>query len=55
LHVASVIMHDYRNQTTDISAMVNGYRLFIIDSKQGNDVGNDAIQLVSLESLKKCN
>ena len=53
LHIVSVIMHDYRNQTTDISAMVNGYRLFIIDSKQGNDVGNDSIQLVSLESLKK--
>jgi len=53
LHIASVFMHDYKNQTTDISAMVNGYRLFMLDSKEDGPGANDAIQMISLDSLKK--
>ena len=53
LHIASVFMHDYKNQTTDISAMVNGYRLFIIDGSQIGAAADKSIQVVSLDSLKK--
>jgi len=52
-HIASVIMHDYKNQTTDISAMVNGYRLFLIESKQGGSIPEQMVQHVSIGSLKK--
>lgn len=53
LHIASVFMHDYKNQTSDISAMVNGYRLFMINSEDGGPGVDDAIQVISLDSLKK--
>jgi hypothetical protein len=53
LHIASVCMHDYKNQTTDISAMVNGYRLFLIDSSRADSVAEKMVQRVSVDSLKK--
>ncbi|MBT8440273.1 MAG: cytochrome b/b6 domain-containing protein [Gammaproteobacteria bacterium] len=53
LHIAGVIMHDYKNQTTDISAMVNGYRLFIIDNSQNAADVKTSIQLVSPDSLNR--
>lgn len=53
LHIVSVIMHDYKNQTADISAIVNGYRLFIIDSHQTGPFSSEKNQIVSAESLKK--
>lgn len=52
LHIASVFMHDYRNQTTDISAMVNGYRLFLIEGKQDGSGAEDKVQFITLDSLK---
>ena len=53
LHIASVLMHDYRNQTTDISAMVNGYRLFLIDSTRAASVDENMVQRITIDSLKK--
>jgi Ni/Fe-hydrogenase 1 B-type cytochrome subunit len=53
LHIASVVMHDYRNQTTDISAMVNGYRLFLIDSSRTGPVAEKLVQRISIDSLKE--
>ncbi len=53
LHTASVVMHDYKNKTTDISAMVNGYRLFLIDSNRAGKVVDEAVQHISIDSLKK--
>jgi len=53
LHIVSVVMHDYRNQTTDISAMVNGYRLFLIESNRGDSVSEQVVQHISIDSLKK--
>lgn len=53
LHIASVFMHDYRNQTTDISAMVNGYRLFLIDGNQAGPGADETIQVITLDSLKR--
>lgn len=52
LHIASVVMHDYKNRTTDISAMVNGYRLFLIDSSRAGSVAEKMVQHVSVDSLK---
>ena len=52
LHIVAVILHDYRNGTTDISAMVNGYRLFLYERQEGS-VDDEAIQVVNLDSLKK--
>ena len=53
LHITSVVMHDYRNGTTDISAMVNGYRLFLIDSNRAGSVADKTVQHISIDSLKK--
>ena len=53
LHIGSVVMHDYKSQTTDISAMVNGYRLFLIESNRQGPVSAEMVQHVSIDSLKK--
>jgi len=53
LHMGSVIMHDYKNRTTDISAMVNGYRLFLIESNRGGSISEEMVQHISIDSLKK--
>ena len=53
LHIASVVMHDYRNKTADISAMVNGYRLFLIDNNGAGSVAEKTVQHISIDSLKK--
>ena len=52
-HIASVFVHDYKNKTTDISAMVNGYRLFIIKSNQGNSGNDETTQVVTLDSMER--
>lgn len=53
LHVISVIVHDYRKKTADISAMVNGYRVFLTDdSRKGSGV-DESIQLISPDSLNR--
>jgi Ni/Fe-hydrogenase 1 B-type cytochrome subunit len=33
-HIAAVALHDLRGKTADVSAMINGYRLFLIDRSQ---------------------
>jgi Ni/Fe-hydrogenase 1 B-type cytochrome subunit len=53
LHIASVIMHDYKKQTADISAMVNGYRLFLIEKGRGGNGIDDAVQVITLDSLRR--
>lgn len=53
LHIGSVVLHDYRNKTSDISAMVNGYRLFLIDSNRAASVAENMVQRISIDSLKK--
>ena len=52
LHIAATIWHDYRNETSDVSAMINGYRLFMIERGQGGE-SDEKIQLVTLDSLKR--
>ena len=53
LHVLSVIVHDYRKETTDISAMVNGYRLFLSDSNKVDAGIDESVQLISPDSLER--
>jgi Ni/Fe-hydrogenase 1 B-type cytochrome subunit len=53
LHIGSVVMHDYKNKTTDISAMVNGYRLFLVDSNRAGSAAEKLVQRISIDSLKK--
>ena len=52
-HIASVVMHDYKKQTADISAMVNGYRLFLIERGHGGTGVDDPVQIITLDSLKR--
>jgi Ni/Fe-hydrogenase 1 B-type cytochrome subunit len=52
-HIASVVMHDYKKQTADISAMVNGYRLFLIERGHGGTGVADPVQIITLDSLKR--
>ena len=51
-HIASVLLHDYRRGTTDISAMVNGYRLFLLEDNKGETEAG-TVQLVSVDSLQR--
>lgn len=53
LHIFSVIVHDYRKKTADISAMVNGYRLFLTDSNSKAAGIDESIQLISPDSLNR--
>ena len=52
-HIASVVMHDYKKQTADISAMVNGYRLFLVERDHGGAGVDNSVQIISLDSLKR--
>jgi Ni/Fe-hydrogenase 1 B-type cytochrome subunit len=53
IHIASVVMHDYKKQTADISAMVNGYRLFLIERGHGGAGVDDSVQVITLDSIKR--
>lgn len=51
LHVVAVVLHDAKGATADVSAMINGYRIFIVedaDTMQSQD-----IQTISLEQIRK--
>lgn len=52
LHIVSSILHDYRKQTADVSAMINGYRVFEVDGARdkSSDAGH---QYISIDSLRK--
>jgi Ni/Fe-hydrogenase 1 B-type cytochrome subunit len=53
IHIASVVMHDYKKQTADISAMVNGYRLFLIERGHDGAGIDETVQVITLDSLKR--
>ena len=53
LHIASVIVHDLKNRTADISAIVNGYRLFLTDTGKARPPDSGAKQYVSLDVFRK--
>lgn len=53
LHIGAVILHEYKNQTADISAMVNGHRVFLVDTAGSGTGSSDARQYVSLDSISQ--
>jgi len=52
LHVFTVVIHDLKGKGTDVSGIINGYRLFFIDRSQGAVKGDPSVQYVSMESLR---
>ena len=53
LHILASFFHDSNSTTSDISAMINGHRIFIIEPRQQQTFTTDTI--VSLHSSKKEN
>jgi len=51
LHLLSLFVHDYYAKTADMSAMVNGYRLFEVETKAKEDLKGTPVVLQSMESL----
>jgi Ni/Fe-hydrogenase 1 B-type cytochrome subunit len=52
LHLAAVVLHDYRGKAADVSAMINGHRLFQIGGNQTHNSANENIQIVTLDLSK---
>jgi len=46
VHVAAVALHDAKGKTADVSAIINGYRLFFIDRSQLPGNGEQPVQFV---------
>ena len=51
LHLLALIAHDYFAKTTDISAMINGYRLFEVEGQSVSDQKGTPVAVQPLESL----
>jgi Ni/Fe-hydrogenase 1 B-type cytochrome subunit len=53
LHLIALFIHDYYAGTTDVSAMINGYRLFEVtkSGKPGSDLKTVPVVIESLDSL----
>jgi len=51
LHMISLFAHDYYAKSTDISAMINGYRLFEVESQAKDGLQGTPVVLQSMESL----
>ncbi|MCW8964520.1 MAG: cytochrome b/b6 domain-containing protein [Gammaproteobacteria bacterium] len=53
LHLISLFAHDYYAKSTDMSAMINGYRLFEVESQAKDDLKGTPVVLQSMDSLMK--
>jgi Ni/Fe-hydrogenase 1 B-type cytochrome subunit len=53
LHLVAVVWHDLAKGSTDVSAIINGYRTFEIDTRSPET--QDIVQVVTIDSLKKNN
>jgi len=51
LHIVTVFMHDAKGTGSDISAMVNGHRIFVVSKADSQTVGN--VQQVDLQDFGK--
>ena len=51
LHIIAVVLHDAKGTTSDVSAMINGHRIFIPEDVDLPHTPN--VQTVSLDRLKK--
>jgi len=52
-HIAAVSLHDGRGKMADISAMLSGFRLFLIDRDRHQGADEARVQFVSLDKLKR--
>ncbi|TNF99422.1 MAG: cytochrome b/b6 domain-containing protein [Gammaproteobacteria bacterium] len=52
-HIAAVVLHEVRGTGTDISAILHGYRLFVVERNQNMSDQKMAVNFVSLDDLKK--
>lgn len=50
-HVIAVVLHDVKGTAADVSAMINGHRVFIVEEADSQHTQN--IQTVSLDQIKK--
>jgi len=53
LHILALFVHDYYAKSTDMSAMINGYRLFEVESQEKQDLKGTPVVLQSMDSLMK--
>lgn len=53
LHILTVIWHDLKGQGADVSAIINGYRLFFIDRSQTPEQGQSSVKYVSMDALRR--
>ena len=53
LHIAAAVIHDYKGQSGDVSAMINGYRVFTVEHSHTSGVADDTRQYISIDSLRK--
>ncbi|MGB5398306.1 MAG: cytochrome b/b6 domain-containing protein [Gammaproteobacteria bacterium] len=53
LHILSVCVHDFSNKTADVSAVINGYRLYLMDRSAARFVPEPGVQRVSLDAFSK--
>lgn len=51
LHVIAVVLHDLKGTASDISAMINGYKIFIIHKPE--NIVAPTVQTISLDQLKR--
>ncbi len=51
LHFVTVVLHDLKGTASDISAMINGYKVFVIQKQEIPE--SSTVHAVSLDQLKK--
>lgn len=51
VHVIAVVLHDVKGTAADVSAMLNGHRIFIVEDAESQPRRN--IQTLSLDQIKK--
>ena len=53
LHITAVVLHDAKGTAADVSAMINGHRIFIPEDADSPLTPN--VQAVSLDQVRKPN
>lgn len=51
LHVITVVFHDAKGTAADVSAMINGHRIFIVEST--DTIPTQNVQTISLDQIRK--
>jgi len=51
LHIVAVVLHDLKGTTSDVSAMINGHKIFVVQKHESPE--NPVVHPVSLDQLKK--